>query len=55
MRPTRVIYVENDPALRGIVTRLLSERPELTLLLAAENGSDVLDSELVRSSTWLWA
>lgn len=47
MRSTRVIYVENDPALRGIVTRLLGERPELTLLLAVENGSELLDSDLV--------
>jgi len=50
VRPTRVIYVENDPALRGIVARLLGDRPELTLLMAAENGTDILDSELVPSA-----
>lgn len=42
MRPTRVIYVENDPALRGIVTRFLQQRTELQLVISAANGEDVL-------------
>lgn len=47
MRPTRVIYVENDPALRGIVSRFLGQRPELSVLLTAETGAEVLDSDVV--------
>ena len=47
MRPTRVIYVENDPALRGIVSRFLAQRPELEVILTASNGSEVLDSSVV--------
>lgn len=47
MRPTRVIYVENDPALRGIVSRFLAQRPELEVVLTASNGSEVLDSSAV--------
>lgn len=45
MRPTRVIYVENDPALRGIMTRILRERREVELLLSAAHGGEVLASE----------
>ena len=44
MRPTRAIYVENDPALRGIITQLLEQRPEIDLLLAAPNADGVVDS-----------
>ena len=44
MRPTRAIYVENDPALRGIITHLLEQRPEIDLLLAAANAEGVVDS-----------
>lgn len=47
MRPTRVIYVENDPALRGIVGRFLAQRSELEVLLTAPNGTEVLSSEAV--------
>ena len=47
MRPTRVIYVENDPALRGIISRFLAQRPELEVILTASNGSEVLDSSVV--------
>ena len=44
MRPTRAIYVENDPALRGIITKLLEQHPEIDLLLAAPNADGVVDS-----------
>ena len=44
MRPTRAIYVENDPALRGIITSFLNDRPEIDLLLAAPNADGVVDS-----------
>lgn len=42
MRPTRVIYVENDPALLGILTRLLARRTDIEILLATESPSEAL-------------
>lgn len=50
MRPTRVIYVENDPALRGIMTTILSERPELELVLSSGSPAEVLVSASVPSA-----
>lgn len=45
MRPTRVIYVENDPALLGILTRLLARRPDIEVLLATPSPSEALAFE----------
>lgn len=45
MRPSRVIYVENDPALRGIMTRALAASPELELTLATGTAGEALTSE----------
>ena len=42
MRPTRVIYVENDPALLGILTRLLARRGDLEILLATASPAEAL-------------
>lgn len=39
-----MIYVENDPALRGIMTTILSEQPELELVLSSGSPSSVLAS-----------
>lgn len=50
MRPTRLIYVENDPALRGILAGLLSEHPDLDLLLSADGPDAALDSECVEQA-----
>lgn len=47
MRPTRVIYVENDPALRGIMARILGEHPEIELLLTVAHGGELLPREEV--------
>lgn len=47
MRPSRVIYVENDPALRGIVSKVLAARPELDVILTAENAEGVLNSDSI--------
>ena len=44
MRPSRLIYLENDPALRGVMTRLLSAHPDIELLLSAETPDEVLSS-----------
>ena len=45
MRPTRVIYVENDPALLGILTRLLQRRDDIEVLLASASVEEVLGYE----------
>lgn len=45
MRPTRVIYVENDPALLGILTRLLRRREDIDVLLASASVDEVLGFE----------
>jgi DNA-binding NarL/FixJ family response regulator len=42
MRPTRVIYVENDPALLGILSRLLSRRDEIEVVLATASAEEAL-------------
>ena len=44
MRATRVIYVENDPALRGILTRLLDRRDELEIVLSTGTPDEALAS-----------
>jgi DNA-binding NarL/FixJ family response regulator len=43
MRAIRMIYVENDPALQGIVSSLLTGRSEVELLFSASSSSEVLD------------
>ncbi|MFY9330421.1 MAG: LuxR C-terminal-related transcriptional regulator [Candidatus Nanopelagicales bacterium] len=43
VRPSRVIYVENDPALRGIMTGVLSTRPEIDLVLATGSAVKALE------------
>lgn len=42
MRDTRVIYVENDPALRGIMTRSLRSAEGIELLLESGSASEAL-------------
>lgn len=44
MRPTRVVYVEDDPALRGIISSLLSARPELEMSLIASGSKEALEA-----------
>lgn len=50
MRPTRLIYVENDPALRGILARLLDKHPDVELLLHTDSPSAALHRGLVESA-----
>lgn len=45
MRPTRVIYVENDPALLGILSRLLRRRDDVEVLLATVSAEEALSDE----------
>ena len=50
MRPTRVIYVENDPSLRGIMTQSLHAHPDIELLLSVGTPREALDRDLVERS-----
>ena len=50
VRPTRVIYVENDPALRGIITSLLEQRPEIEILLATGIAHEALDQRIAEQA-----
>ena len=42
MRATRVIYVENDPALRGIMTSMLNASADLEVILSTSSPTEVL-------------
>ena len=42
MRATRLVYVENDPALRGILTRALQAESGIELLQSTESPRDAL-------------
>lgn len=42
MRPTRVLYVENDPALRGILAYALQQHPDLELNAAVGDADAAL-------------
>jgi len=44
-RPTRVIYAENDPTLRGMITNIMQQRRELTVVPSAESSSEVLEGD----------
>lgn len=44
MRPTRVLYVENDPALRGILSHALNRHPEIQLLCSVGSGAEALEA-----------
>ena len=41
-RPTRVLYVENDPALRGIVAAMLRSSPALEVVAACSDATEAL-------------
>lgn len=54
MRASRLIYVENDPALRGVMTRLLSAHPDIELLISVESPDEALaSSEVARADVAL--
>lgn len=42
MRPTRVLYVEDDPALRGILSAALTASPELHMVAAVSNADEAI-------------
>ena len=47
MRPTRVVYVENDPALRGIMAHLLGSHEGIEILLATGTSAEALNPPVV--------
>lgn len=50
VRPTRLIYVENDPALRGIMSTMLDEVDELDVLISTGIAHEALDPRLVEAA-----
>lgn len=50
MRATRVIYVENDPALRGIMSSLLDASPDIDLILSTGIAHEALDQRIVEQA-----
>ena len=50
MRPTRFIYVENDPALRSILGGMLSSSNDLEMLGSYAGADEVLNRALVRKA-----
>jgi DNA-binding NarL/FixJ family response regulator len=50
MRPTRILYIENDPALRSILGGMLATSGELEVLGSFAGADDVIDRALVRKA-----
>ncbi len=50
MRPTRVLYVENDSALRRILGEMLDQSKELEILGSYANSDEALNRTLVRKA-----
>ena len=50
MRPTRLLYIENDPALRKILGGILSSSNDLNLLGDFGRSDEVLERTLVRKA-----
>ena len=48
VRPTRLIYVENDPALRGIMTTMLDEVDELDVILSTGIAHEAMDPRVAQ-------
>jgi len=47
MRPSRLIYVENDPALLGVMSTVLRSQSMLDLILASSDPLEVLGSDCI--------
>jgi len=50
MRPTKLLYVENDPALRNILGSMLSSSNDLEMLGSFAEADEVTDRNLVRKA-----
>ncbi len=46
-RPTRVMYVENDPTLRGIISRNLEANEQIELVSSHASSSEALDDAAI--------
>ncbi len=42
MRASRILYIENDPVLRGVITQILGARDEIDIAASLENSDQVL-------------
>lgn len=47
VRATRILYVENDPALRSLMTSLLTQRTDIDIQLATGSADEALASPVV--------
>ena len=47
MRPTRLLYVENDPALRRILGEILDRSPELELVASVAGSAEAMNREQI--------
>ncbi len=50
MRPIRVLFVENDSALRRILGEMLAQSPHLELVGSCANADEALDRSIVRGA-----
>ena len=50
MRRTRLLYVENDPALRNILGGMLSKSPELEMIASVAGSDEALNRDLVKNA-----
>jgi DNA-binding NarL/FixJ family response regulator len=50
MRPTRLLYIENDSALRGILSEMLSQSKYLEVIGSFSNSDEALNRTLVRKA-----
>jgi DNA-binding NarL/FixJ family response regulator len=50
MRPSRLIYVENDPALLGVMSNVLRSQVMLDLIFASSDPLEVLGSDCVEQA-----
>jgi DNA-binding NarL/FixJ family response regulator len=50
MRPTRLVYIENDPALRKILGEILSKSPDLELIASFSGSDEAMNREIIRKA-----
>ena len=50
MRPIRLLYIENDPALRNILGKMLAGSKDLEMLGSYSGADEILDRALVRKA-----
>jgi len=50
MRPTRLMYIENDPALRKILGEILKGSSELELIASFSGSDEAMNRELVKQA-----